>query len=157
MKWNNSFKYMIFQTRKRSAVVGEGEKRDELADHRGILGKWKPLHDVIMDICDYVKVKALVAQSCLPLCDSMDCSPSGSMRFPRQEYWSRLLFPPAGNLPDPGTEPLSPASPALWADSLQSKSPGKPICDYVFAEIHRMWGFPGGWDGKESTCNAGDP
>ena len=30
-----------------------------------------------------------------------------SMRFPRQEYWSGLLFPSPGVLPDPGTEPLS--------------------------------------------------
>ena len=76
-----------------------------------------------MDICDYVKVKALVAQSCLPLCDSMDCSPSGSMRFPRQEYWSRLLFPPAGDLPDPG---IKLRSPALQADSLPTELPWKP-------------------------------
>ena len=27
------------------------------------------------------------------------------MGFPRQEYWSRLPFPPPGDLPDPGIEP----------------------------------------------------
>ena len=26
-----------------------------------------------------------------------------------QEYWSGLPFPPSGGLPDPGTEPVSPA------------------------------------------------
>ena len=36
-----------------------------------------------------------------------------SMGFPRQEYWSGLPFPPAGDLPDSGIEPVSPASPAL--------------------------------------------
>ena len=36
-----------------------------------------------------------------------------SMEFSRQEYWSELLFLPAGNLPDPGTKPMSHASPAL--------------------------------------------
>ena len=30
------------------------------------------------------------------------------MRFPRQEYWSRLPFPPPEDLPNPGTEPASP-------------------------------------------------
>ena len=30
------------------------------------------------------------------------------MGFPRQEYWSRLLFPSPGDLPDPGIEPVSP-------------------------------------------------
>ena len=41
-----------------------------------------------------------------------------SMGFSRQEYWSGLPCPPPGNLPDPGIKPLSPASPALQADSL---------------------------------------
>ena len=31
------------------------------------------------------------------------------MGFPRQEYWSRLPFPPPGDLPDPGIKPGSPA------------------------------------------------
>ena len=36
-----------------------------------------------------------------------------SMEFSRQEYWSGLLFPPPGDLPNPGIEPSSLASPAL--------------------------------------------
>ena len=32
-----------------------------------------------------------------------------SMGFPRQEPWSRLPFPPPGDLPDPGIKPGSPA------------------------------------------------
>ena len=36
-----------------------------------------------------------------------------SMGFSRQEYWSGLLCPPPGDLPDPGIEPLSLTSPAL--------------------------------------------
>ena len=32
-----------------------------------------------------------------------------SMGFSRQEYWSRLPFPPPGDLSDPGIEPTSPA------------------------------------------------
>ena len=39
-----------------------------------------------------------------------------SMEFPRQEHWSGLLFPPPGDLSDPGTECMSPktsAGPAL--------------------------------------------
>ena len=34
-----------------------------------------------------------------------------SKEFPRQEYWSGLLFPSPGDLPDPGIEPASPVSP----------------------------------------------
>ena len=30
-----------------------------------------------------------------------------SMKFSRQEYWSRLPFPSPGDLPDPGIEPES--------------------------------------------------
>ena len=33
--------------------------------------------------------------------------------FSRQEYWSGLLFPPPGDLPDPGIKPMSLTSPAL--------------------------------------------
>ena len=32
-----------------------------------------------------------------------------SMEFSRQEYWSGLLFPSPGDLPDPGIKPRSPA------------------------------------------------
>ena len=32
-----------------------------------------------------------------------------SMRFPRQEYWSGLPYPPPGDLLDAGIEPESPA------------------------------------------------
>ena len=35
------------------------------------------------------------------------------MEFSRQEYWSGDPFPSLGDLPDPGTEPASLASPAL--------------------------------------------
>jgi len=36
-----------------------------------------------------------------------------SMRFPSQEYWSGLPFPPLGDLPNPGTRAVSLPSPAL--------------------------------------------
>ena len=48
-----------------------------------------------------------------------------SMVFPRQEYWSGLLFPPLGDLPVPGIKPMSLRSPALQGDSLLSKPPEK--------------------------------
>ena len=46
-----------------------------------------------------------------------------SMEFSKQEYWSGLLFPPPGDLPNPGIEP---GSPTLQADALLSEPPGKP-------------------------------
>ena len=51
----------------------------------------------------------LVAQSCLTLYQA-----PLSMGFSRQGYWSGEPFPPPGDLPDPGIEPVSPA---LQADS----------------------------------------
>ena len=51
------------------------------------------------------------------------CQAPLSMRSPRQENWSGLPFPPAGNLPNPGTEPLSPA---LAGRFFTTEQPGKP-------------------------------
>ena len=48
------------------------------------------------------------------------------MRFFRQEYWSRLLFPPPGDLPKPGIKPESPVSSALAGGFFTSEPPGKP-------------------------------
>ena len=50
-----------------------------------------------------------------------------SMEFYRQESWSGLPFPPPGDLPDPGIEPMSPVSPALQEDSLPVELCGKPF------------------------------
>ena len=41
------------------------------------------------------------------------CQAPLSMGFSRQEYWSGLLCPPPGDLPNPGTEPASLMSLAL--------------------------------------------
>ena len=49
-----------------------------------------------------------------------------SMGFSRQEYRSGLPFPYPGDLTDPGIEP---GSPALQADALHSKPPGKNSCN----------------------------
>ena len=54
------------------------------------------------------------------------------MRFPRQEYRSGLPCPPPGALPDPETEPVSPASPAWWADSLPLSHREAPCSDEQF-------------------------
>ena len=46
-----------------------------------------------------------------------------SMGFSRQEYWSGLLCPSAGDLPDLGVKPMSPT---LQMDSLPTEPSGKP-------------------------------
>ena len=70
-------------------------------------------------------VLCLVAQLYLTLCNSMDySSPGPSVHgILQQEYWSGLPGSPPGDLPKPG---IKPRSPALQADSLPAKPPGKP-------------------------------
>ena len=46
-----------------------------------------------------------------------------SMGLPRLEYWSKLPFPSPGNLPEPGTEPVSPA---LAGEFFTAESPARP-------------------------------
>ena len=50
-----------------------------------------------------------------------------SIGFSKQEYWSGISFPPPGDLPDPGIEPLSPVFPSFaggfftsWATKFHS-------------------------------------
>ena len=50
-----------------------------------------------------------------------------SMEFSRQEYWSGLLFPSPGNLPDAGIEPRSLASPALPVGFFTAAQPENPF------------------------------
>ena len=57
----------------------------------------------------------MCAQLCPILCDPMDRGLQAplSMGLSRHEYWSRLPFPPAGDLSEPGIKALYPESPAL--------------------------------------------
>ena len=48
------------------------------------------------------------------------------MGFSRLEYWSGLPCPPPGDLPDPGIEPIAPASPALTDGFFTTEPPEKP-------------------------------
>jgi len=50
-----------------------------------------------------------------------------SVGFSRQEYRSGLPFPPLGDLPNPGVELASSASPALQADYLPLSHQGSPF------------------------------
>ena len=74
-----------------------------------------------------VCVCMLVAQSCLILCNPMDCRPPGSSVH--EILQARILewvgIPFSRDLPDPVIEPRSPAS---QADSLPAEPPGKPLC-----------------------------
>ena len=66
----------------------------------------------------------IVTQSCLTLCNPMDCSPPGS------SVHGDSLGKNAGVVAMPSSrrssQPIQPRSPALQADSLPSEPPGKP-------------------------------
>ena len=65
-------------------------------------------------------------QSCPILCHGLAHQASLSVGFSRQEYWSGLLYPPPGGLPDPGIQPTSLTSPGLAGCSSPLEPPGKP-------------------------------
>ena len=83
------------------------------------------------------------AQSCPTLFDPWIVAHQAppSMGFSWQEYWSELPFPPPGDLPDSGIEPVSLVFPALQADSLplsHQGSPGKSLKIFLFIHIYFM-------------------
>ena len=55
------------------------------------------------------------------------------MEFSRQEYWSELLFPPPGDLPDPGVEPESLTSPALAGGLFTTSATWEAHLDFQFS------------------------
>ena len=67
-----------------------------------------------------------VAQSLFAAPWIVACQVPLSVGFSRQEYWSGLPFPPPGDLPDPGIEPLSVNLLHWQAGSLGLALPGKP-------------------------------
>ena len=59
-----------------------------------------------------------------------------SVGFPRQEYWSELPFPSAGDLPNPGIEPRSPS---LQADSLLPETTNCGIQDHLTCLLRNLY------------------
>ena len=65
----------------------------------------------------------LVAQSCLALCNPIDCRFLGALppEFSRKEHWNELPFPPPEDLLGPG---IKSRSSALQTESLLSEPLG---------------------------------
>ena len=69
------------------------------------------------------------------------------MEFSRPEYWSGLLFPSPGDLPNPR---IKPRSPTLQVDSLPAEPQGKPkdtrvgrlsLLQQIFLTQESNWGL----------------
>ena len=72
------------------------------------------IHNGILHACS-------VAQLCVTLCNTMDCSPPGSSVH---EILQARIFPPAEDLPDPEIKPMSSASPSLAGGFFTTEPPG---------------------------------
>ena len=71
-----------------------------------------------------VCVCVLVAQLCLTATLwTVACHAPPSLGFSRQEYWSGLPLTTSGDLPSPGSKPMSPA---LVGRFFNTEPPGKP-------------------------------
>ena len=83
-----------------------------------------------------------VTQSCPTLCNPMDYRPPGSSvhGILHARIRSGLVFPPSGDLPIPGIEPRSPASPALAGGFFTTEPPGKPIVTYILYKKFGKYG-----------------
>ena len=76
-------------------------------------------------------MRAKLLQSCLTLCDPMDCitcQAPPSMGFSRKEYWSEWPFHSPGDLPDSGIEPMSLMSPTLAGGFFTTSITWEAIC-----------------------------
>ena len=103
-----------------------------------LLRNLKPFLYLTMCIC---------AQSCLTLCNSMDCSLPGSlsMGFSRQKYWSGLPFPTPRIFPTKGLNPWILRLLHWQADSLSLSYLGYLISDLQFfssLEVVRFFVLP---------------
>ena len=85
---------------------------------------------------------------------TVTCQAPLSMGFSRQEYWSRLPFPSAEDLPYRGTEPVSLASPSLagrfFTTSAAWKTPANQsrTSQFMWHEVKSLEGylFPQRWN-----------
>ena len=107
------------------------------------------------DLANYIKGLCLHTQSCPTFCNPMDYSPQVplSVGFLRQEYWSGLLFPPPGDLPDPEIKPTSlalaggcfttePPVKSILKDSVQYQFSHSVTSDSLWPHGCSLPGFP---------------
>ena len=94
-----------------------------------------------MYICIWLIVCS-VAQSCHTLGITGTHQAPLSMGFPKQEYWHGLPFPLPGDLPDPGIELTSLASPALVGRFFTTE---QPVCCAVLSHFSCVWLFVTFW------------
>ena len=91
----------------------------------------------------WILVRAVCAkslQSCLMLCDPVDCQGPLSKGFSRQESWSGLSFPPPRDIPNPGMQFSSLMSPALAGGFFMTSATWESLPGYTFTKLP-LWSF----------------
>ena len=89
--------------------------------------QWLCSATILQSVCNACELSCF---SCVRLWATLwtvACQAPLSMGFSRQEHWSGLPFPRPADLPDPGIEPVSPASPASSGRLSTTEPPGKPV------------------------------
>ena len=94
----------------------------------------------------FVVVQSLSCVQLFATSWAIACQAPLSMGFPRQEYWSGLLFPSPRYLPNPGMEPISPA---LTDGFFTTEPPGKrsyfrslyQVSEVVITNYHKVGGL----------------
>ena len=78
-------------------------------------------------------VACSVAQSCLTLCDPMDCSLAGFSvhGILQARYWSGLLCPPPEELPNRGIKPVLSCDFRMAGGFFTAEPPGEDIYLYL--------------------------
>ena len=109
------------------------------------LGRCKPLCS-LNSFLSRAPQLCLVIQSCLTLCNPMECSSVSSphqsplsMGFSRQEYHSGLPFPPPGDLPNTGIKPSSRAARSSKKSPLRGWKQFAPGLDMMASECHHAF------------------
>ena len=100
------------------------------------------MHNTEVSVCICVCCRRYLhaqwLQSCLTLCNPMDCNPSGSsvdgILQARILEWVAMLCSKGSSHPE-----IESVSPALQADSLPTELPGK-FCWGRYLHLQRLWG-----------------
>ena len=95
-------------------------------------------------MCVCLCVYANSSQSCLTICDLVDCSPPGSLVHGtlQAEHWSGFPLSLPGNLPNPGIKPTSLMSPELTGGFFTTRTTWEGLIDqylHVKFPVEKVW------------------
>jgi len=101
-------------------------------------GTWWGLGNVTRVCCFCMCVCAKPPQSCLTLCEPMDCSPPGSSvhGILQARIVERVVMPSSRDLHDPGTELVSLMPPALAGGFFTTSATWK--AHIAFVHVHNL-------------------